>query len=286
MKIIVNGAAGQLGREVVQRLGALYNVRGFSRNEWDVTDPLQTQERIKKEQPDVVVHCAAFTQVDRAEDDPVSAFRINAYGARNVATACGENGVCMVYISTDYVFDGDRGHGYDEWDKTTPLNVYGRSKEAGEQVVRLFCPRHFILRTSWLYGIHGHNFFKSIIHKAQTETDIPVVNDQTGSPTYTRHVVDVMEKLIHTRNYGTFHTANSGSCTWFQFARTIVQQMALKARVVPITSQELVRKAKRPRYSTLHSLSLPAHNMSRLPHWTEGVKAFIKEWNEGGDVHD
>lgn len=286
MKIFVNGSGGQLGREVVQRLQPEFDIHGFSRKEWDVTDSRQTRELIESDCPDVVVHCAAFTNVDLAEDDPVAAFRVNAYGARNVASVCGEHDVTMVYISSDYVFDGEQESGYDEWDRTAPFNVYGRSKDAGEQFVRLFCPQHFIIRTSWLYGIHGHNFVKTIISKAHTHKSIPVVNDQTGSPTFTGHLTEKIAELIHTRFYGTFHVANEGSCTWFQFARLIVEQMSLQTEVVPINSQELARKAKRPRHSTLRSLSLPAQNMAILPHWTMGLKTFINEWNGGRSQHD
>lgn len=285
MKILVNGASGQLGREVVNLLSPIHSVHGFSSDKWNVADGAQTRDIVTRERPDVVIHCAAYTNVDQAEDDPVAAFRVNAYGARNVAAVCSESDTVMVYVSTDYVFDGEREDGYDEWDRTAPFSVYGRSKEAGEQFVRQFCSKHFIVRTSWLYGVHGSNFFKTIVKKAQTETRIPVVNDQTGSPTYTGHLVDKIDELIRTQNYGTFHAANSGSCTWFQFARTIVEQMSLNTCIVPITSRELARKAKRPRYSTLRSVSLPAHNMSLLPHWQEGVRAFIDKWN-GGKARD
>lgn len=278
MKILVNGAGGQLGQEIVHRLSPWYDILGYTREEWDVTDSERTRELLKTERPDVVVHCAAYTKVDEAEDDPVSAFRINTYGTRNVATACSENDAVMVYFSTDYVFDGERVDGYDEWSETSPVNVYGRSKEAGERTVRLYCPKHFILRTSWLYGVHGHNFVKTIVNKARATKEIRVVNDQTGSPTYAGHLVSKLTELLHTRNYSTYHAANSGSCTWFQFARTIIELLALNVTPVPISTCELQPKAKRPRYSTLRSVRLPAQNIALLPHWEAGVSEFLKQW--------
>lgn len=281
MKIFVNGAAGQLGQEVLSRFSQSDDVRGFSRDEWDVTDGERTRDLLQCERPDVVIHCAAYTHVDRAEDEPIVAYRVNAYGARNVAASCREIGAVMVYVSTDYVFGGERkGGGYDEWDQPAPLNVYGRSKEAGEQLVRQFCPEHFILRTSWLYGVHGHNFFKAIVDKGRTVSRIPVVNDQTGSPTYAGHLVSTIKELIATRCYGTFHTANSGACTWYQFAKEIARQMLLKAQIVPTTSSQFGQKARRPRYSVLSSVSLPAQNVAPLPHWREGVREMSKQWKE------
>lgn len=285
MKIVVNGAGGQLGWEVVYRLGPLYDVAGYTRKEWDVTNREQTRELIQTERPDVVIHCAAYTKVDQAEDDPVSAFRVNAYGTRNVAAACSTNDAVMVYISTDYVFDGEKEDGYDEWSQTSPINVYGRSKEVGERMVRTICPKHFILRTSWLYGVHGHNFVKTIVNQARTAGSIRVVNDQTGSPTYTGHLVSKLVELLHTRAYGTFHMANNGSCTWYQFARTIADQLVLNTTIIPAATYELNLKAKRPRFSNLRSVNLPAQNIARLPHWKEGLAEFLRQW-DGGDRHD
>lgn len=286
MKILVNGAGGQLGREIAKRLSAVHCVRPFTRAMWDVTDEAATRQIVEREAPDVVVHCAAYTAVDQCEKDAATAFAVNAYGTRNVAAVCGECGIALAYISTDYVFDGEKEAGYDEWDTTRPLNVYGRSKEAGEQFVRQLCRSHFILRTAWLYGVHGNNFVKTIVAKARKGGDIAVVNDQTGSPTYAGHLAAKIGELVATRYYGTYHLANRGSCTWYEFAQSIVERLRLKARILPISSQELGRSARRPRFSTLQSLSLAAQCIASLPHWREGMSAFLQEWEgKSGECH-
>lgn len=286
MNILINGAGGQLGQELVDRLNPTYDVYGFTRAEWDVTSFEQTDRIVRSLRPDVVIHCAAYTQVDRAEDDPVTAFRINAYGTRNAAMACASNDAVMVYISTDYVFDGEREGGYDEWHPVAPSTVYGRSKAAGEQFIRQYCPQHFILRTSWLYGIHGHNFFKTMVKKAKAGRPIHVVDDQTGCPTYTGHLAAKIEELIQTRHFGTLHTANSGSCTWFQFACAIFERLNLRVSVVPIVSEKLKQRAKRPHYSVLRSIGGPAQQFDPMPHWKAGLEACIREWNRGGSCCD
>lgn len=286
MNILINGAGGQLGQELMAQMDPTDQIHAFPRMEWDVTNLEQTEHIVRSLKPDVVIHCAAYTHVDRAEDDSVTAFRINAYGARNVAMACASNGAVMVYMSTDYVFDGEREDGYDEWHPIAPSTVYGRSKAAGEQFVRQHCPQHFILRTSWLYGRYGHNFFKTIIQKAQDGQPISVVDDQIGCPTYTGHLAARIKELIHSRRFGTFHTANNGACTWYEFACAIAKQLKLCATIVPVSSMELKQRARRPRCSVLHSISGPAQHIPPLPHWNEGLNACIKEWKEQGESDD
>lgn len=285
LKILVNGAGGQLGQDVMRQLHSEHDVVGFTRNEWDVTDIEATKSIIERERPQVVIHCAAFTKVDQAEVEPTAAFRVNTDGARSVAAACGNSNVTMVYISTDYVFDGTKASGYDERDQPNPINVYGHSKEAGERVVRHYCGQHFILRTSWLFGPNGTNFLTAIGEKARTGAEIAVVNDQRGSPTYTGHLAAKVAELIRTSSYGTYHTAGSGACTWYEFAHTFVEQIGWSVNIVPITSEGMARKAKRPTCSILRSCRLPDIGMTFLPHWTLGVAQFIKRW-KGGKKHD
>lgn len=284
MKILVTGAGGQLGRAMVRVLGESHRVIGYDRRGWDVTDERRTREILLLEKPDAVIHCAAWTDVDGYETDPLKAYRINAQASRQLAAACGRMEIRMVYVSTDYVFDGTRQEGYVETDPADPINVYGRSKWLGEGWVRTLCPSHLILRTSWVFGRGGSgNFVTAILNRARAGMPLRVVDDQRGCPTYTVHLAEKTKELLSADASGVFHTAGSGDCTWFQFARAILRRAGLDAvSVTPIPSEELGRKARRPRVSVLRSIRLSNWGIAPLPRWEEGLEAYFCEGEEDG----
>lgn len=280
MKIVVTGAGGQLGREVFTYFSKQKGIQvaGFTRTEWDVTQFLQTEQVLEEKQPDVVIHCAAYTQVDSSEEKPSLAYLVNVAGTRHLAEQCGKRGIRLVYVSTDYVFDGNSRNGYLESDPPHPLNQYGRTKRLGEKWVQRCCPDHLILRTSWLYGTYGHNFVRTILQKARTNETLSVVNDQIGSPTYSGHLVRQMDLLLRTHALGIFHTAGTGSCSWYQFAKKILDFAGMNdVPIQAISSSQLQRKAKRPFYSILRSTRLKVEGVPEMPHWKEGLQEFFQE---------
>lgn len=284
MNILVTGAGGQLGHDVVRVLGQHHEVSGFTSAQWDVTDEAVTWKILTQTRPDVVVHCAAYTDVDRSQTDTVKAHQINGRATRQLASACGILGVRLVYISTDYVFDGTQKDEYTELDRPRPVNVYGRTKRLGERWVQRCCPRHMILRTSWLYGTHGRNFVSAILTRAKEGGAIRVVNDQRGCPTYTGHLARMIEQLIHVQAQGVYHTAHAGSCTWYQFAAAILQHAGYTdIDLQPISTAELGRPAPRPAVSVLRSVRIPKLGIPTLPDWREGLAAYFRERQERGE---
>ncbi|SEN42111.1 dTDP-4-dehydrorhamnose reductase [Lihuaxuella thermophila] len=284
MNIVVSGAGGQLGRDVLEYFRGEKGIfiTGFSRQEWDVTDSGCTRQILDGFQPDVVIHCAAYTRVDESELKPRSAYLVNVDATRQIARECGERKIRLVYISTDYVFDGKNRAGYTELDPPHPVNQYGRTKRLGEKWVQKCCPDHLILRTSWLYGKYGHNFVHTILEKAKQKEALSVVTDQVGTPTYTRHLAKQIGILIKTDAKGVFHTANGGSCSWYQFAKTILDFAGLNYPVQAISSSQLQRRARRPACSIL----LPARSIAEgypvMPHWKVGLRDFFRDLRGDG----
>lgn len=228
MKVVVTGAKGQLGMDLVNLLASKrYDVYGYGRNELDVTNFHQVKQVISEVKPDVVIHAAAYTKVDQAESEPDQAFLINAYGTRNVAVASEEVGAKLVYISTDYVFDGKATIPYNEFAPTNPQSVYGKSKLAGEQFVRDLHSKFFIVRTSWVYGKHGNNFVKTMLNLSQERDELMVVHDQIGCPTYAVDLANYILELIRTEKYGVYHISNSGHCSWYEFAKAIFEETGI-----------------------------------------------------------
>lgn len=282
MHILVTGAGGQLGKDLIRLFPAnkLGKISGFTHREWDVTDALQTEEIMRSIKPDIVIHCAAYTQVDDCESNRNHAYAVHVKGSRHLACICRELGARLVYVSTDYVFDGTKEEGYTEDDFPRPINVYGRTKRLGEKWVQRLTDDHLIVRTSWLYGKHGHNFVRTISKKCLEESDLYVVADQWGCPTYTAHLAQKIFTLIQNDVCGIMHVAGDGYCSWFEFASEIARQVKGKARIHPIPSEKLHQAAKRPTYSMLFSKRLESEGGGKLPHWKTGLLAYLEEDDE------
>lgn len=281
MKILITGAAGQLGREVQRVLSeheGRFEVYPLGAEAMDITDGASVLRAVNEIRPDAVVHAAAYTQVDRAESEVDLAFKVNAIGARNVAVATENVGAKLVYISTDYVFDGTKGSPYTEFDAVSPLGVYGRSKLVGEEFVRNSCSRYFIVRTAWLYGAHGNNFVKTMLALATQGKPIKVVNDQVGSPTYALDLAEFIIQLLETENYGVYHATNAGCCSWYEFARAIFAEAGLQVDLSPCTTEEFPRPAPRPAYSVLDHMAIRLNGLKDFRPWQEALRDFISEY--------
>src|SRR3989442_1791335 len=274
MRILITGAKGQLGQEL-QRVLTGEDVIAADRPDYELTDP-KVGEKIAAKRPDLVIHAAVYTDVDGCERDPEIAFAVNAQGTRRVAEGAAKASAKLLYLSTDYVFDGRKTVPYTERDPVNPLNVYGRSKLAGEEEALKGCRRTLVLRTSWLYGVHVKNFVKTILSLAVTQPEVRVVEDQRGSPTYARHLVRVIAGLIRSDVTGVIHAGGEGECSRYEFAKVILQEAGLGCRVVPISTAESGRLARRPPYSALSTALLHQHGLS-LPPWRAGVRQFLAD---------
>jgi dTDP-4-dehydrorhamnose reductase len=275
MKILVTGAGGMLGRDVVLAAGnAGHDVVGFGHTELDVTDADALVSKFELERPDVVINCAAWTDVDGAEEAEEAAMAVNGKGPGNVAAAAAELGAGVLYVSTDYVFDGAKGAPYVETDQPAPLSAYGRTKLAGEEATAAANKRHFVVRSSWLFGIGGSNFVETMLRLAADHGEVLVVRDQIGSPTYTWHLAYGIVRLIEGIEYGIHHMAAAGSCSWYEFAREIFEQAQVECRVLSATTEMLGRPAPRPPCSALAS---QREHAIGLPPWRDGLAAYLSQ---------
>lgn len=256
-RILVTGSGGMLGQDLCPILeDEGFEVIETNRETLDVTDADEVIDVLQKEIPDMVIHCAAYTNVDKAEDEPEIAHKINVSGTENLAQACAKFNITLVYISTDYVFDGEKGVKYLPDDTLNPLNVYGKTKLEGENCVKKYCKKFYIVRTSWLYGIHGKNFVETMISLAD-KPELKVVNDQIGCPTWTVELAQGIAKLIKENvPYGTYHICGSGQCSWWEFACEIFKLAKLKVNVKPCTTEEFPRKACRPKFSVMENYGI------------------------------
>ncbi len=282
MRVLVTGSNGQLGRDVVLLLeNGGHFVLACDRDQMDITNQAQCNEVISSFHPEVVIHCAAYTAVDAAETDIDGAYKVNAVGTRNVTVAAERTGAKLIYISTDYVFDGNSENPYQEYDNTNPQSVYGKSKRAGELLVQSLSSRWFIVRTSWVYGLYGNNFVKTMLKLGQEKPKLQVVNDQKGSPTYTVDLGEFLLKLMRTEKYGIYHASNSGTCTWYEFTQAIFEEarelkgLSIQAQLEPCTTEQFPRPAPRPRNSVMDHLSIRTNGLSGLRSWREGLRDFI-----------
>ena len=264
-----------LGRDVV-RAAELSNheVTAATRLQLDVTDRASVDRAVRDARPDAGINCAAYTDVDAAEREPEAAMRVNAGGARNVAAAAAERGASVLYVSTDYVFDGRGDSPYLESYEPEPLSSYGASKLAGEADTAAVNPRHYVVRSSWLFGTAGRNFVATMLELGERESEVVVVRDQVGSPTYTAHLAEGLVRLIDTGAFGLHHMAAGGQCSWYDFAVAIFDRAGLDCRVLSTTTDELGRPAPRPRYSVM---ATQYDNAIHLPDWTDGLDDYLAE---------
>jgi dTDP-4-dehydrorhamnose reductase len=278
-RILVIGAKGMLGRDL---MGILYSsfpkdeVIGWDIEEMDIQKENESMKKIEKLRPEIVIHVAAYTDVDGCELDQKKAFSVNAEGTKHVALAASRCCAKMVYLSTDYIFDGKKGKPYLESDPPHPLNVYGHSKLKGERYVQEAVKDHLIVRTQWLYGPFGKNFVDSILQQAREKRTLSIVNDQMGSPTYTADLARAISELIQFEARGIFHVANSDFCTWYTFGQAILKLSGVnRAKVLPISSKALGRPAARPSYSVLNCQKLKKETGLTMRSWPEALKDYL-----------
>lgn len=278
MKILITGANGQLGLELQQQLDQdtnKYKVIPTDYTTLDITNLNQVKAELLLEKPDVVINCAAHTAVDKCEEDIENAYKINAIGPKNLAIACDEIGAKLVQVSTDYVFSGDDSGARREDDVTGPQSIYGTSKLLGEEYVKTFCKKHFIIRTAWLYG-EGNNFVRTMLKLAETNKELNVVGDQFGSPTSTVDLAKAIIQLIETEYYGTFHGTCEGECSWYDFACKIFELKGIDVKVNKVTSEEFVRPAKRPKFSVLDNFMLKLYGLNSFRNWEEALEEYLR----------
>ncbi|PHO07901.1 dTDP-4-dehydrorhamnose reductase [Thermoanaerobacterium thermosaccharolyticum] len=288
MKLLITGARGQLGmqlRSVLEKgkseLGKIddiysnADIKYVSHNDLDITNLNDVLDYVEQYKPDAIINCAAYTNVDKCESDTDNAFKVNAIGPRNLAIASHKVDAKLLHVSTDYVFNGEGSKPYKEYDIPNPVNVYGKTKLLGEQYVRDFCDKYFIVRTAWLYGKYGKNFVYTIINAAKERGYLEVVNDQRGNPTNAEDLAYHILKLILTNEYGIYHCTGNGECSWYDFACKIVEYVDIKCRVMSITSDKIKREAKRPSYSSLDNMMLRCTIGDKMRNWDDALKSFI-----------
>jgi dTDP-4-dehydrorhamnose reductase len=280
LKVLITGCRGQLGRELCRQINEWNQVRpqfqvvATDLDSMDITDTHQVQKIVSFEKPEVIINTAAYTKVDACETDEKTAFRVNAIGARNLAVAAFSIGAKILQVSTDYVFDGTGKIPLREYDPINPLSVYGKSKALGEQLVMTTNPRHFILRTAWLYG-DGSNFVRTILKLAAEQDELRVVNDQVGTPTSTVDLAKCILALIQTEHYGIYHGTCEGECSWYEFAKRILALKGIDKRVIPISTKELKQAAKRPAYSVLENFMLDLVGLNFFRTWEEALEEYL-----------
>lgn len=289
MKILITGCKGQLGNELQDiiksgqaEIGEVSeNIRGskviaLDVDELDITNLTQVKEKLNDLRPDVVINCAAATNVDGCESNEDFAFKVNSIGPRNLAMACEMINAKLVQVSTDYVFSGIGNKPLTEYDLTAPYSVYGKTKVLGEKYVQEFCSKYFVVRTAWLYGYVGHNFVYTMMRLGKEKDTLKVVNDQIGNPTHANDLAYHILKLIETEEYGIYHCTGKGECSWYDFAKTIIELCGAKCEVKPCTSEEYKTPAKRPEYSSLDNMMLRCTVGDEMRDWKEAIKSFIK----------
>lgn len=273
MKILVTGAKGMLGQDlcpVLEDADFVDEIVETDIDNLDITNELLVQKVIKAEKPDIVIHCAAYTNVDRAEDERELAYKINVLGTENVSKACKSVNATMVFISTDYVFDGTKGQKYISSDTPNPLNFYGKTKLDAENIVKKSCQKYYIVRTSWLYGLYGKNFVETMLNLAQEDKELKVVDNQIGCPTWTVELSEALCDLIEEKpEYGIYHICGSGETSWYNFAKEIFKIANIKVKLLPCSDEDYKTKAKRPKYSVLE-------NNGVCDNWKKSLKSYFE----------
>lgn len=276
MKILVTGYAGQLGYDVVREC-ELYNldVKGITRNELDITDKEAVFSLVDSFKPDVIIHCAAYTAVDKAEDDQENCRNVNVEGTRYLAEAAKKHDAKFVYISTDYVFEGKGDQPFNEDDQPNPIGYYGLTKYEGEKIVQSLIDNYFIVRISWVFGINGNNFIKTMLRLSETRNELNVVGDQIGSPTYTFDLAKLIVEMIKTDKYGIYHATNEGFTSWAEFAKEIFKLAGKDVLVHSISTEEYPTRAVRPKNSRLSKQKLVENGFKPLPTWEDALARYL-----------
>lgn len=282
MKVLVTGVKGQLGYDVVRELEKRgHQAIGVDIEEMDITDAVAVEKVLTEVQPDAVIHCSAFTAVDRAEEESEICRKVNVEGTENIAKICKKLDCKTLYLSTDYIFSGDGERPWEPDDAASPLNAYGQSKYDGELALKKYVEKYFIVRISWVFGVNGNNFVKTMLRLGRENGAVKVVDDQIGSPTYTYDLSGLLVDMIESDHYGAYHATNEGICSWYEFAKEIFRAAGMNEVVVtPVKSGEFPVKAKRPKNSRMSKEKLVKNGFSLLPTWQDAVNRYIKELNE------
>lgn len=276
MKVLVTGVKGQLGYDVANELEKRgHEAVGTDVEEMDITDAAKVREILTEENPDAVIHCAAYTAVDAAEENVELCRRINAEGTENIARVCSELNCKLLYVSTDYVFNGEGERPWEPDDEREPLNVYGQTKCEGELAVEKYVEKFFIVRIAWVFGVNGKNFIKTMLRLGKDHDELTVVADQIGSPTYTFDLSRLLVDMIESDKYGRYHATNEGLCSWYEFAVEIFRQAGMDVHVRPVTSEEYPAKAKRPHNSRMDKRKLEENGFERLPEWKDALSRYL-----------
>lgn len=276
MKVLVTGVKGQLGYDVVNELEKReIEAVGVDIQEMDITDEASVSSVIRQVAPDAVIHCAAYTAVDAAEENEALCRRVNAEGTRNIAQICKELDIKMIYISTDYVFSGQGERPWEPEDQRAPQSVYGQTKYEGELAVQELLDKYFIVRIAWVFGVNGKNFVKTMLKLSETHDTITVVDDQFGSPTYTYDLARLLVDMVQTEKYGIYHATNEGICSWHEFACAIFKEAGIPMTVKPVSTAEYGAKASRPANSRMSKDKLEEKGFERLPAWQDALKRYL-----------
>ena len=274
--ILVTGSTGQLGSDVVKELLKRgYSTLSPNRSELNLCSEDNIRNYILNSNCEAIVHCAAYTQVDKAEDEKDLCIKINATATKHIAKCAKILDIPMIYISTDYVFDGTKDGEYTENDETNPINIYGESKLAGEKYVQEILDKYYIVRTSWVFNINGKNFIETMLRLSKANNQLSIVNDQIGSPTYTKDLSRLLVDMLETSKYGLYHATNEGYCSWYEFADTIFKLANINIDIKAINSNEYASRAKRPLHSKLSKDKLIEYGFKPLPHWEDALKDYL-----------
>jgi len=280
MKVLVTGAGGMLAEDLTSCLSERgYEIVALPRNELDITDLGAIRAAVNNFEPELMINCAAYTKVDKAEKEETRALMVNGFGVQNLCLLCQERDIPLVHFSTDYVFDGTKESPYTIYDEPNPISAYGRSKLLGEKYILWLLSKFYLIRTSWLFGLYGKNFIETMLELGQREKQISVVNDQRGCPTWTYHLAQAVVDLIETERYGIYHITNSEPTTWFEFAREIFRLSGRDIEVLPVTSDQFPRPARRPQNSVLDPFPLTEVLGREMPSWREALKEYLQRRN-------
>lgn len=276
MKVLITGSNGMLGHDLIDVLDGKHELIKTTSKSLDITDEDKVKDYIVNENPGIVINSAAYTDVDGCETNEEIAYKVNGEGVKNLALACKVVDCPLLHISTDYVFNGENNKPWMEDDEVGPISIYGKSKLQGEEAIESILDNFFIIRTSWLYGINGGNFPKTMLELAKTHDTLTVVTDEIGTPTYTLDLAQAIAELIETEYYGIYHITNSDYCSWFDFAKYIFEVKNIDVNVVPVTAEEFARPASRPHYSVLNNSNWVNNGFKPLRSYKEAIKDYLK----------